>query len=107
MKATTTLRFASTAIAGRSAFCPAVLTRTGGRNVTPRSAERVTQISPIAPFCAVYATYGFPAESSARTPPVAVAAFAETFSGADQVRPRSVDRRYTTSQPVTFCVSSS
>src|SRR5512140_1937570 len=107
MYATTTLRFASTAIAGRSAFRLVLLTRTGGRNVAPRSAERVTQISPVAPFCTVYETYGFPEESSARTPPVAIAALADSFSGADHVRPRSADRRYTMSKPVTFCVSSS
>ena len=74
--------------------------------MAPRSAERVTQISPVAPFCATYETIGFPEESSARTPLVETMAL-ETFSGADQVKPRSVDRRYTTSQPVTLCVSSS
>ena len=49
-KATMTFRFASTAIAGRSAFRVALLTRTGGWNVAPRSVERVTQISPVEPF---------------------------------------------------------
>src|ERR1019366_2966240 len=99
MNATTTFPFASTATAEKSAVRPAVLTRTGGWNVSPWSVERANQITLVEPFCDVKAMYGFPEASSARTPFVATAPFVETFRGGDHVRPRSVERRYRMSEP--------